>query len=119
MTKPTQREKFLISLLENPKGISLANPAIKLVSGDVFYSHCLNTYVSNAEMEGLDIARRKNSIQGVNRKYPNYWLQDQKQAKRAVQLINHRRMKRGLENLTSCITEKLISQFPVSIREVA
>lgn len=111
-TEMTMREAFLLALIFNPGGISLANPAIKLPDGTVFYSHCLNTYVSNAEIEGVNIARKKNAIQGVNRKYTNYWLADKQQATRAIELINFRRIQRGGDEFTELEAAKILTQFP-------
>ena len=127
MSQPTAQENFMYALLESGteglRQIEIASPfqgyQFKHQAG-MFWSSCLNTYVSNLSMKGVTIARFPDPYinqAGKKSNYTRYVLPNRKTAEQVLKLLNDSRLKRGAEPLTVNLALMLVDQFPAEENE--
>lgn len=81
----------------------------------MFWTSCLNTYVSNLNKHGITLARCPDPYineSGKKANYKRYWLRDRQSAKAALILLNHWRHRKHLEPIAPDLAQMLVNQFP-------
>jgi hypothetical protein len=122
---PTKRELCLTELLE--RGIYGLHPldvnvtdiahANRMDADGKFWSLTLSTDISKLRKLGVGITKEEDpftSIRGYQAHFKRYRLADEAAARKAIELVNKYRAKRGVEPLSQAICARYLSPYQVS-----